>query len=73
MNGPVTPIVAGTNIVSVAIPAGKVPVGGAEITAGNDSALINSFGPDGAGNWSDRILASSGGGTAQAIVFVIDA
>ncbi|MCM3921670.1 hypothetical protein ND748_08335 [Frankia sp. AiPs1] len=67
------PIQVGTNIVSVAIPVGTVPVGSAEITQGNDSALIASFGPDGAGNWVDRIQASTAGGTAQAIVFVIDA
>jgi len=65
--------VAGTNVITVPIPAGKVPTGSANIVAGNESAFVNSFGPDGAGNWSESVIASSGGGTAQAIVFVIDA
>jgi hypothetical protein len=73
VTGPAVTLQTGTNVASVAIPAGKVPVGGAEITQGNDSAVIASFGPDGAGNWTDRIQAFADGGTAQAIVFVIDA
>ncbi|WP_462183524.1 hypothetical protein, partial [Frankia sp. AgKG'84/4] len=64
---------SGTNLLTTPIPPGKVVTGSADITSGNDSALVSSFGPDGLGNWVVRILTNSGGGTAQTTLFVIDA
>jgi len=58
---------------SVPIPVGKVPTGGAVSISGNPAASVNSDGPDGAGNWADQVVTSDIGGTGHAIVFVIDA
>jgi hypothetical protein len=73
IDGAETPLAPGTNTLTVPIPAGKVPTGGALAITNNDAAVMHSVGPDGAGNWTDEVVTPQAGGTGHAIVFVIDA
>jgi hypothetical protein len=73
IDGAETPLAPGTNTLTVPIPVGKVPTGGALTITNNDAAAVHSAGPDGAGNWTDKVVTSQTGGTGHAIVFVIDA
>jgi hypothetical protein len=73
IDGPVTPLSAGSNAITVPIPVGKVPTGGGLNVTGNDGTAIHNVGPDSSGNWHEDVQTPDNGGTAQAIVFVIDA